>query len=137
MKEENIAPCGINCSLCSAFQRKKNNCPGCNGIHNKPTYCKTCSIKMCTEKKNETEFCGLCSKYPCKRLKSLQKRYNQKYGVDIFDNLHEMNSGKITEFLTKEKQKWTCNNCGHLLCMHKANCITCNSSNPYYIGTRT
>lgn len=29
-----IAPCGMNCQLCYAFQREKNKCPGCLGDEN-------------------------------------------------------------------------------------------------------
>ena len=34
-----IAPCGMNCALCSGFQREKKPCLGCNADdENKPTY---------------------------------------------------------------------------------------------------
>lgn len=26
-----IAPCGMNCSICMAYLREKNKCPGCRG----------------------------------------------------------------------------------------------------------
>ena len=46
-----IAPCGMNCGICSGFLRdgrEKNVCPGCNGDDaRKPVVCATCRIKNC------------------------------------------------------------------------------------------
>ena len=83
VKSADIAPCGINCSLCSGFLRKKNPCPGCNGPGGKPAYCTDCKIRLCPEKASERELCGTCAQYPCARMKSLRKRYALKYGVVI------------------------------------------------------
>jgi hypothetical protein len=137
MTKVDIAPCGINCSVCSGYQRTKNKCPGCNRTGNKPTYCQTCSIRFCINKKSEKTYCGLCEIYPCKRLKNLYKRYYSKYGVDIYQNLKEINSGGMEEFIKSENEKWQCKKCGNLLCMHKAICSICGDLNPYFIGTRT
>ena len=137
MTGKDIAPCGINCSVCSGYQRTKNKCPGCNGTGNKPTYCKTCTIRFCEYKKNETGYCGLCEKYPCKRLKNLYKRYHDKYGVDIYQNLKSINAGQIEEFIKNEENKWKCKKCGNIVCMHKSACVQCGELNPYFIGTRS
>jgi hypothetical protein len=137
MTRVDIAPCGINCSVCSGYQRKKNKCPGCNGIGNKPTYCKTCSIRFCENKKSDKEYCGSCEMYPCKRLKNLYKRYHEKYGVDIYQNIKEINAGRMEDLLIQEEKKWQCKTCGKLLCMHKSVCAECGELNPYYVGTRT
>jgi hypothetical protein len=137
MTKTDIAPCGLNCSVCSGYQRKKNKCSGCNGIGNNLTHCKTCSIRFCENKNDEKEYCGVCKIYPCKRLKNLYKRYHDKYGVDIYHNIKEINEGRIEDLLIQEEDKWTCKTCGKLLCMHKSVCTECGEVNPYYIGTRT
>ena len=131
-----IAPCGINCSLCAGFQRKKAPCSGCNSSEYKPTYCQTCIIKHCPNLAVDSiGSCIKCNQYPCKRLKQLEKRYRVKYGVNIYENLQTIENRGIIEFLENEKEKWTCKRCGNLLCMHNKVCKTCNKENPYYIGT--
>lgn len=138
MNENSIAPCGINCSLCSGFQRKKDPCSGCNGTGYKPTYCQGCIIKHCMEpSRKSTAFCMKCLKYPCRRLKDIEKRYRTKYGVKIFENMQRIKDEGMNGFLAKEEKKWKCRKCGEILCMHKSVCKTCNEMNPYYIGTQT
>ena len=88
-------------------------------------------------KKDEKGYCGLCEKYPCKRLKILYKRYHDKYGVDIYQNLKEINAGRIEEFIMNEENKWKCIKCGSIACMHKSACLHCGELNPYFIGSRT
>ena len=44
--ENMIAPCGIDCSLCSMAHKKENACPGCMGPDvDKPEFCSVrCTI---------------------------------------------------------------------------------------------
>ncbi len=135
MEKENIAPCGINCELCSGFQRRKKRCSGCNSLKEKPAYCTTCKIKHCAEKATTTEFCISCRKYPCSRLKNLDKRYRTKYGVDIYDNMKTIQEKGMAGFLQSEEEKWKCGKCGEILCMHKPVCISCGERNQYYVGS--
>lgn len=132
MKSADIAPCGINCSLCSGFLRKKNPCPGCNGPGGKPAYCTDCKIRLCPEKASESELCGTCAQYPCARMKSLRKRYALKYGVDIYENIASIRNGGMDAFIVLETKKWVCPACGEGLCMHKETCPRCEAPNPNY-----
>ena len=137
MEPKFIAPCGINCFVCSGFQRKKDPCSGCNGTGYKPTYCQTCIIKHCSNlTENNLVFCNKCLRFPCKRLKQLEKRYRTKYGVNIYENMKRIEQDGLTQYIKDEEIKWQCKECGDLLCMHKKTCKTCNENNPYYIGTQ-
>jgi uncharacterized radical SAM superfamily Fe-S cluster-containing enzyme len=50
-----IAPCGMNCSICSAYLREKNKCPGCRLMNIE--YCKKCIIrKLFYYKKEQLEI---------------------------------------------------------------------------------
>ena len=100
MKISDIAPCGINCSLCLAFQRTKNSCNGCNGPNdNKRKSCIVCKIKNCEEKNgNDRLLCNKCKKYPCKRIKHLNKRYSERYNVSIYTNFNVIHEEGIKEF---------------------------------------
>ena len=86
-----IAACGMNCGLCIGFLREKKPCGGCfkKDDENKPKVCRSCTIVNC-ESLAETEsgFCYDCDKYPCTRLKRLDKRYRTNYGMSMIDNLN-------------------------------------------------
>ena len=89
---ELIAPCGMNCGLCSGHLRERNRCPGCNGDDSaKPGYCVSCKIKTCsTITSGSISFCFDCDSYPCARLRQLDKRYRTKYGMSMLTlGMHE------------------------------------------------
>jgi hypothetical protein len=92
----------------------------------------TCSIKMCPEKKNEKELCYKCEKYPCKRIKNLQKRYVTKYGEDLFRNFEQIKENGIRKFIEMQNEEWQCPECGNLLCVHKDTCNYCGKTNKKY-----
>lgn len=120
MKPKLIAPCGMNCSLCIAYLRDKNKCPGCN-LQGKPNsdYFRKCIIKNCKIiKENNWKFCSpKCEKFPCTRLKNLDKRYRTKYSMSMINNLENIKNNGIRSFINKEKKKWIKNN--KIFCVHK------------------
>jgi hypothetical protein len=126
-----IAPCGMNCSLCLAYQREKNHCPGCNSPEaKKQKHCENCSIKNCIELKGKKEkFCYTCEKFPCTRLKQLDKRYRTRYGTSFIENLQKLKENGTDKYLEMEKDKWTCNKCKSILCIHREKCPNCNNLN--------
>lgn len=128
MAAELIAPCGMNCRLCSGYIRTQNPCTGCKGnaaqIY---AYCSKCIIRNCSELKHlRSGFCYECEKYPCKRLKALDKRYTSKYNMSMLENLGQIRDKGMDEFLKSQSQKWTCEVCGFVLCVHKGSCPNCN-----------
>ena len=133
MNNLSVAPCGVICDLCKGFQRLKEKCVGCNYIGNKPYHCTVCSIKNCPEKKgNDKLICSECTKYPCRRIKELDKRYIKKYGESPIENMRSINNDKINIFIEKETKKWTCFACGQLLCVHSRICLSCGAKNKYF-----
>lgn len=133
MNNASIAPCGVICDICLGFQRIKNKCVGCHNTGNKPYHCTVCSIKLCSEKNgNDQLLCNDCGKFPCRRIKDLDKRYSIKYGESLIQNLNRIKEVGIESFITVEKEKWKCTNCGYLLCVHKEVCLMCGSKNEYF-----
>jgi len=133
MDTTSMAPCGVICDICLGFQRKKNRCVGCNNIGNKPNHCTVCSIKSCPEKKgNEKLLCYDCTKFPCRRIKDLDKRYILKYGESPVDNLKRVKESGLKHFIDTEKEKWRCIKCSQLLCVHKGVCLICGNRNEYF-----
>ncbi len=119
MKSKLIAPCGMNCSICVAYLREKNKCPGCN-LQGKPSsdYFRKCSIKNCSViKEKNWKFCSpKCDSYPCGRLKTLDKRYKTKYGMSMRENLENIKKKGIRKFIESEKKRWMKGN--KIFCVH-------------------
>ena len=123
-----IAACGMNCGLCIGFLREKKPCGGCfkKDDENKPKVCRSCTIVNC-ELLAETEsgFCYDCKKYPCTRLKSLDKRYRTNYGMSMLDNLDFIKKNGMEKFLESEQNRWTCKKCNSGLSVHRNFCLNC------------
>jgi len=122
----------MNCRLCISYQfgekdlNKKgfhrSYCPGCiprgeNCRH----MAHTCSIVG----EGKVRFCYECEDYPCKRLKSLDRRYRTKYNMSMIENLDLIKDKGIKAFLEKEEKKWACPTCGGVICCHGGLCLDC------------
>ena len=129
---ELIAPCGMNCSLCIAYQFREKDLNK-KGFHR--TYCPGCIPrgKNCTHMADSCEllgkglvrFCFECEKYPCKRLKALDKRYRTKYHMSMIENLNYINDNGTEEFLKQQEKIWQCKDCGGVICCHNGLCLEC------------
>ena len=125
-----IAPCGMNCGLCIGHLREKRPCGGCFKIDddNKPMVCRSCKIVNCEFLSGtDSGFCYECKKYPCTRLKNLDKRYRTKYGMSMIENLSYIKYHGLEKFLNNEEEKWKCTVCGLGLSVHRDFCIHCNT----------
>ena len=134
MTEELIAPCGMNCSLCSAYQFRKLDlntlgfrrtyCPGCiprgkNCLHMKVS----CSLLA----EGKVRFCYACPDFPCKRLKSLDRRYRTKYHMSMIENLRHIQEQGIEQFIVEQRDEWACPACGEIRCCHNGLCLHCDT----------
>lgn len=119
MKQALIAPCGMNCSLCIGYLRDKDNCPGCNLQEKESKYCRKCIIKNCKIlKENNLKYCSnKCEKFPCTRLKNLDKRYSEKYEMSMIENLDSISENGIRKFIKNEKKRWIKND--KVYCVHR------------------
>jgi len=128
-----IAPCGLNCGICMAYLRKRNRCVGCNiESPEKPNHCSVCKIKNCTERPDGSRFCFDCTKYPCTRLKNMDKRYRTRYSMSMIENLNGIKDLGLDRFMEFENTRWVCPKCGNPICVHNKRCYRCdrNPSNP-------
>jgi hypothetical protein len=132
MMERLIAPCGMNCGLCIAYQAKKYDldkqgfnrkyCPGCLPRGENCTHMKD---KCETVGKGLIRFCYECKDFPCKRLKGLDKRYRTKYHMSMIENLKFISEHGMKLFLEREEAKWRCPECGATICCHNGLCLSC------------
>ncbi len=123
-----IAPCGINCGVCRAHLRQRNSCPGCRAADGcRPKTRVVCKIKTCETLANgKLEYCSsACEQFPCAVLLHLDKRYRTKYGCSPVENVLNIQKLGMPKFLGNEAEKWTCPQCGGLLCMHHPLCPAC------------
>lgn len=126
-KRDLIAPCGMNCSICSGYMREKNKCSGCRSVDGyKPNYCQQCIIFNCdTINTNKSGFCYECEKYPCRRLRQLDKRYTTRYNMSMLENLKNIKDIGLDNFVRSEEERWKCDNCGGTICVHIGECLEC------------
>jgi hypothetical protein len=127
---EMIAPCGMDCELCMAHMRQRKPCAGCNGDDaTKPMHCVVCAIKHCEQPRSgETGLCFECERFPCRRIRDLDKRYRTKYGMSMIENLESIRDGDLAAFLAQEPRRWTCPECGSILCVHMVECPGCGTA---------
>ncbi len=132
MDEELIAPCGMNCGICSSYLSMKNDLKS-TGIMR--SYCDGCRPrdKNCAFMKKQCEllgsgsvqYCFECEEFPCRNLKHLDKRYSTLYRMSMIENLEFIRDKGMAAFLQKEEEKWKCPECGAVICCHNGICYSC------------
>ena len=131
MKPELIAPCGMNCNVCSNYLALKNDtknrgvklpyCIGCRPRNKKCSFVK----KKCSRLLNdEINFCYECEEFPCELLAKLSKGY-EKYRISMIENLQYIKEHGLEKFLESERKKWECSKCGKTICCHNGLCYSC------------
>ncbi len=131
MYEELIAPCGMNCGLCSSYLAMRNDlkkkgfgktyCAGCLPGGKNCHYKRQCELLT----KRIVRFCYECRDFPCRRLNTLDKRYRTFYHMSMIENLEYIKKHGMEMFLKKEMTKWRCPECGGVICCHNGLCYKC------------
>ena len=132
MEERLIAPCGMNCGVCTSYLAMmrdlknkgfgKKYCAGCLPRGKNCVFMK----KQCSLLGNGlVRFCYECSDYPCRRLKTMDKRYREKYHMSMIENLDLIKSDGIERLLEREVTKWRCLKCGGTICCHNGLYYNC------------
>jgi hypothetical protein len=133
MDVELIAPCGMNCGICSSYIAFKNDIkskgirmPYCAGCRPRNKQCaflkKRCEILL----NGRVEYCFECESYPCERLRHVDKRYFlSKFRMSMIENLEYIKENGMDKFLKKEEEKWRCPECGGVICCHNGICYSC------------
>jgi hypothetical protein len=122
-----LAPCGINCGTCRAYLRVKNKCSGCmSHTGTIMGYCLRCSIRNCELlKRTNSEFCYECEKFPCQKIRQIDKRYRTKYKTGLIHNLINIEIMGVEAYIRSEVDRWTCSDCGSVLSVHEPKCRRC------------
>lgn len=118
----------MNCGLCMAKLREKNRCLGCRVPDPEmPVSRARCQIRTCEilPLKGWRYCCDKCEKYPCRRLRDLDKRYRTKYHMSMIENLENIGELGIRAFVRNERARWACPACGEVICVHSGRCSAC------------
>lgn len=123
MKGELVAPCGMNCNLCSwVLDPTKPGCLGCRlrerGCIHKKGLCQKLA-------RQEIDFCYKCDRFPCARLLQVEERYVKTYNYSFVENLNYIRRRGMPAFLRREIKRYTCPACGQLLTVHSDQCPHC------------
>ena len=132
MKEELIAPCGMNCAVCSGYlafahdvKSKGIRMPYCTGCRPRDKKCaflkKQCELLLA----DEVRYCYECVSFPCERLERLDNRYRTNFRMSMIENLKYIKKSGVGKLLEKEEEKWRCNECGNIICCHNGICFNC------------
>lgn len=131
--KELIAPCGMNCGICSGYlaylnnipRKKIANCKGCRARNKQCAFLK----KRCKDDlkllSGEVNFCFECSCFPCEILVHLDERYRKKYGMSMIENLREIKEKGIRNFIESQEKKYRCPKCGNFISIHNKKCFVC------------
>lgn len=132
MREELIAPCGMDCNVCSSYLALKHDVrekgvrmPYCKGCRPRDKKCaflkKRCELLL----NKKVEFCYECEEFPCENLKHIDKRYRTLFRMSLIDNLKFIKEYGLAKFLERQKKKWQCPDCGEVICCHNGICFSC------------
>lgn len=125
-----IAPCGMNCAICSRYlafrnQIQKKGCQGCREGEKEWACLKKKCIGSNTIKNNNIEFCFSCTQYPCKKLKAFDRRYVKNYRMSVIENLEKIKRDGIMAFVLEQTEKYKCPKCQDLISIHNQKCFRC------------
>lgn len=131
-KEALIAPCGMNCAICSNYLAyvnglNKSQCSGCRPGNKKCTYLfeKCTGINHTLEGNTNAKFCYECNQYPCKETERMDQRYRNNYGISVKDNLERIKNNGVTDFVAEQYDEHHCPECGGMVSVHNRKCFKC------------
>jgi len=139
-----IAPCGMNCGVCSRYLGERHDVKSqgiriayCNGCRSKARRCSYIWGNCQFLNSGQLHFCYECKEFPCHRLSTLDKRYRTRYHMSPIENLRYIKENGINQFLYREEEKWKCPECGGVISCHNGICFDCGlaslktKKNPY------
>jgi predicted RNA-binding Zn-ribbon protein involved in translation (DUF1610 family) len=130
ISENLIAPCGMNCAICSRYlsyinKLKKSQCPGCKQKDRSCSYLFDKCTGINNNLKGKSAFCFECNQYPCKQINRMDTRYKNSYKMSTKDNLEYIKKMGIGKFIDEQYEKYRCPNCGGLISIHNKKCFKC------------
>lgn len=130
--QELIAPCGMNCGVCSGYlalmydvKSKGKRMPYCTGCRPRNKKCSFLKKKCDLLLNAKVKYCYECKDFPCEKLQHIDKRYQTFFRMGMIENLELIKKEGIKNFLEREQDKWGCKKCGAMICCHNGICFNC------------
>ena len=127
-----IAPCGMNCAICSRYLSYINNldrsqCGGCRPENKTCSYLfeKCSGLNSSIRGTASAEFCFKCDQYPCRQINRMDKRYRSSYEMSVKDNLERISNKGTDTFVKEQSKKYCCSKCDDVISIHNGKCFTC------------
>jgi hypothetical protein len=127
-----IAPCGMNCAVCSGYLAQKNDVknkgirmPYCTGCRPRGKNCAFLKKKCDLLANGRVRYCYECLEFPCRNLQHLDNRYRTLFRMSLIENLEYIRDKGIKKLLEREREKWRCPECGGTICCHNGICFSC------------
>ena len=133
ISETLIAPCGMNCAICSRYlayvhNLKRSKCLGCRPRNEGCTYlfgkCRGINHAV---RGGDAAFCFECAYYPCAQINRMDNRYRKNYNMSVKENLEHIKSMGIGIFIEEQYKKYRCSKCGGLISIHNRKCFHCDT----------
>lgn len=132
--EQLIAPCGMNCTVCSRYLSyahglNRPQCVGCRPGNKRCHYLfeKCSGINSGLAGNAAASFCIECAEYPCRQIDRMDDRYRRSYGMSVKTNLERIKAIGASGFLQEQRQQYRCARCGGLISVHNAKCFKCDT----------
>ena len=132
LRAELIAPCGMNCAVCSGYQallhhlpKKRGKISHCLGCRSRGKECAYLKGHCKPLKSGSIRSCYQCLDFPCARLSTLDERYRRNYQASPIANLREIQAIGLDVFLQHQGERYSCPRCGGLVCLHNGKCYHC------------
>ena len=126
---DELAPCGVYCGACPAFNKTCNGCASDDKNQSRRSKW-GCKIRNCCYDQKELDYCVNCEQFPCKifnnKLLSTHQddpRFTYRYEIpDIFAKLKTMS---VENYLDFQIQRWKCNSCSGTIQFYTYKCNKC------------
>ena len=133
MVDNNLAaPCGIYCGACRQYLLWKKDLleergykMGCKGCRIRNKNCAFIRRDCPALKKKELDYCYECEQFPCQKLQKIDSQYQERYSVNLVENLKRIEEIGVEKWLQEQKELYTCPECGGEICVHDAECYDC------------
>jgi hypothetical protein len=132
MEKVLIAPCGMNCGICSGYLALKNNVKSkgvrmsyCAGCHPRGKQCAFLKKRCAKLMNGKVQYCYECDEFPCHSLEHIDNRYRVLFKMSMVENLKYIKENGIAKLLEREEEKWKCPDCGGAICCHNGICFSC------------
>ncbi len=126
-----IAPCGMNCGICSAYLAHAHNLPKkvgrphCAGCRTRNKQCALLKKRCEKLAKAQIDFCYQCVDFPCHGLRVLDRRYQEDYQYSPVQNLELVRDEGVRALLAADAKRFKCTKCGDTKSVHNGKCYGC------------